>query len=1146
MRTLTSLSNPPVCRATNLMFRAAVLLVLLSACGGPSKPKQAPPPTPAPSPTPAPITAPQPTPTPGQRIGNLNVPHPTPEIKFAKADVVFFPLSDETNRGFFLTWEIRHYARVAVTALIASFVTCKIRDDFTVEQKVGVMQTDLKTDFPPAKLAEIGREYDARFVVHPHTKKVEDSTIEATISIVETATGQLVGSKSARGKPGNLSPGEAQRVLLEASLAASDVLIEALGGKATVPQSGRPTPQGSQPVLADAEAKLRQWSLPATRAALDLTGIAIKNEPADGRAWAMAARCYARLALDTDRYPARFHRDSRLRSIVAADLARRFAPNEPDAQFAAGEALYANLRYPDAEKILSGFAKDPKYGPEALSLLAIIRHKPEDLPKANPEEALASDISAARYLAFRAKYLAGKARDNVAECGKWLQKNPRNVVVAARLSDALGYVGPGSRVSGGIQHSLLSMSEALAELLPALWDLDPTGQQIAGEALKGVREIIGSSVPENLDGPNAAGQLRSALDAPSDPKRNSLAMDGIMQMAPNNLLFRLMNTYSRFETAAVRHLIEQPFNTGRPLVLSLLDTVRLHDRLIIEGLGATAHGFEDWGVYDDGRRFVDEVGKAFSTDEAAQIFVGLFYRMSSPYFSPPTVTQYFNQSEYNWPHYVPQMLTRVEWAVPYETPAQVANRYKYLTFYDVFNAELSYSAATAIYNIRQYDDAVELLDRVIRDYPRRLDVRMKRLYAERARSGKQLTKTDVEKLANDFRDHADIDETLLELFYSAHLTTEAIALCSKILAKDPGHRSAFGKLVTLLREQGNLDLSNKLVAAYVAEHRDLVGNAALVDSANYYYDRRDYQRAAKFLSGEWGSLDPWQGGTIFMMGKIRWALGDSKGARAEFEREFERYQRGSALAAIALCEALRGNWGEMLKQADRIHASRPSDLDAWWVKGIYYLHQGNLAEGEKAVTYGRGMMAHDPDAFENLARWRYYAGDFAGAIAACDEGRRFVYAPMSAELDMLECRARLTLGDVKGAKQIVDRMRLFMPSANSTNICEALWHLSQKNIASARAVIDVARRWNPRNTFNQMIYGRVLLAEGKKDEAIAELQFAADHLHRVWEATEVYYYLAQALEASGQAAEAKKYYAKLLDLWPVGFWADRAKAGLGK
>jgi len=191
-------------------------------------------------------------------------------------------------------------------------------------------------------------------------------------------------------------------------------------------------------------------------------------------------------------------------------------------------------------------------------------------------------------------------------------------------------------------------------------------------------------------------------------------------------------------------------------------------------------------------------------------------------------------------------------------------------------------------------------------------------------------------------------------------------------------------------------------------------------------------------------------------------------------------------------------------------------------------------------------MAHDPDAFENLARWRYYAGDFAGAIAACDEGRRFVYAPMSAELDMLECRARLTLGDVKGAKQIVDRMRLFMPSANSTNICEALWHLSQKNIASARAVIDVARRWNPRNTFNQMIYGRVLLAEGKKDEAIAELQFAADHLHRVWEATEVYYYLAQALEASGQAAEAKKYYAKLLDLWPVGFWADRAKAGLGK
>jgi tetratricopeptide (TPR) repeat protein len=1146
MTTLTSLNNPPVCRATNLAFRAAVLLILLSACGGPSKPTQTPPPTPAPSPTGPLIPVPQPTPTPGQKVGNLNVPHPTPEIKFAKADVVFFPLSDETNRGFFMTWEIRHYARVAMTALIAPYAICRIRDDFTVEQKTGVMGTDLKTDFPPAKLAEIGREYDARFVVHPHAKTVEDSTIEATISIVETAGGRLVGSKSARGKPGNLSPGEAQRVLLEASLAAADLLIAALGGKGSVPQEGIPTPQGSQPLLADAESKLRQWSLPATVGALDLAGMTIANEPGDGRAWAITARCYARLALDTERHPARFHRDSRLRSIVAADLARRFTPDAPDVKLAAGEALYANLRYPDAEKILSGFAKDPKYGDETSPILITIRRNFADVPGFEVVGESASEVSAARYFLWRARYAAGQASQNAGPCRQLLQKNPRNVLVAARLSDALAYVGPGAHVSGGAQVSLIAFSEAFGELVPAVWGLDPTGRQIAAQTLGGLRENLGSSVPDNLDGPNGVSQLRSALEALADPQRNSVAMSGIMEMEPKNLLFRLLNLYSQLETATIRHLIEQPLKSGRPLALSLLDSVRLYDRLLIEGLEGMDQGFASWGVFDSERRLVDEVGKAFPADEAAQVFVGLFYRRGTQYFSPPIVTQFFNQSQYAWAHYVPQMQTRTEWAITGETPAQVANRYNYLTFYDQFNAELAYTAAWRIYNLRQYDEAAKLYDRLIRDYPRRLEFRAQHLYVERAQSGKQFDKAAIEKLANDFRNHPDLDGSLLDLYSSAHMTAEAETLCRKILDKNPGHRTAFYQLAALLREQGKLDESDELVKRYVARHPDLTGNAALVDSAGYYYDRRDYDRAAKFMTDDWDCLDTWQGGTILMLGKLKWARGDFDGARAEFEREYQRYGLGNGLVLIAQCEALRGNWDEVLKQAERMHAKRPAHLEGWWLKGLYYLHKGNLAEGEKSVTYGRGMMAHSSDAFFNLGYWRYFAGNFSGALAACDEGRRFIKTPMDVDLDMLEFRTRLALGDAKSVRPIVDRMKLFMPSQNATNICEVLWLLDQKDIPAARAVIDAARRWNPRNTLIQMLYARVLLAEGKKDEAVAELRFAAEHLHRIQDAAEVYYHLAQALEAAGQTAEAAKYYQKLLDLWPVGLWADRAKAGLGK
>jgi len=70
------------------------------------------------------------------------------------------------------------------------------------------------------------------------------------------------------------------------------------------------------------------------------------------------------------------------------------------------------------------------------------------------------------------------------------------------------------------------------------------------------------------------------------------------------------------------------------------------------------------------------------------------------------------------------------------------------------------------------------------------------------------------------------------------------------------------------------------------------------------------------------------------------------------------------------------------------------------------------------------------------------------------------------------------------------------------------------------------------------------LAAGKKDEAIAELRFAADHLDRPWQGTETHRYLGQACEASGRRDQAQKAYAKLAAMWPVGYWGGLAKAGM--
>jgi len=975
-------------------------------------------------------------------------------------------------------------------------------------------------------LAELGRTFSARYVVHPTLKKAEGGAIEASVLIVDAERGQPVGSKTVRGKPGEISPVEAQRVLLEASLATADLLLTALGGKGSVPQSGRPTPQGSQPVLVEAETLCRSWSLPAMRGALERACLATKNEPCDGRAWAMAARCYARLNLGIMLYPARFYRETALRAIVAADLARRFAPNAPDVLLAAGEALYANHRRAEAETLLAAIAKDPKCGPEALAVLANIQRKPFACPLGRSKDPATTLTQAVRYFAMYANRAAGNEKECERIFLELVNEDPQNLLLL-------------EKAGGGPTHATAGMCEAFAELLPAVSEADPAGARIAGEALKELRAIAGAGVPENLQSRESAAQLRNALAA-------FLRSGGGAQLFAEDPVVRLLRVYGKFEAATVRLLIEQPQATGKPCALSLLDLVRFYDRNIIEGLGRIRDRYLYQGADEAGKRFMDELTRAFPADEAVQVFVGLFYKEGGRLFSPPTVTKYFNQAKSCWAYYTPERLTRAEWAITVEPPERAAKAFKVIADYDVFNAEIVATIINHLSELRQWDDAAELLDKFIKANSRSLWARTKRIVVERARTGRQISKADIVKLAADFRDHPDVDEFVADLYHSAGMMAEAEPALRKVLARDPGNSKAFYDLLELLRFQGKPEEADKLVGPFVTFHQDLTGNGALLNAARFYYNRREYDKAAPFMVGKWGGLDTWQGGTIIMMGDLRWARGDFQGAVAEYERCHTRYQDQAGPMQIGRIEALRGNWEEVNKQGDRICGENPAPLLGFWMKALCALHKGDLAEGEKQAFTGRVVLAHDPEAYQYLAAWRFHAGNFQGVTQACEEGRRYVRGGTDTELDMLDVKARLILNDAMGARPIIERMGLFFPYADATWVCLALWHLQRNDVAEARKTIELVRRCNPRSTLVQVTNGRILLAEGKKNEAIAELRYACDHLHFAWQGTEAHYYLGQALEAAGQTAEAKKAYQRLLALWSAGYWADKARAGMGK
>ncbi|KPL05628.1 hypothetical protein AMJ85_11555 [candidate division BRC1 bacterium SM23_51] len=513
-------------------------------------------------------------------------------------------------------------------------------------------------------------------------------------------------------------------------------------------------------------------------------------------------------------------------------------------------------------------------------------------------------------------------------------------------------------------------------------------------------------------------------------------------------------------------------------------------------------------------------------------------------FRPQMVTNHFNKARFAWAYYLPQIYIRTWWAVPHEPLEKVAKRYRNIVFCDLFDPTIAAQIAEGLYEIRQWSDASEFARRAIAGDPYNMDLRTKGLYVERGKTGRQIAKDAIEQLAHDFRHRPEIETTVAELYYAAGLAAEAEKASRAILEKDPANKTAFNNVLSLLRLQGKTEESEQIVAPFVAEHASLVGDWALVDTVNYYIDRREYERAALFLSKNLNYLDRSPGAAMIMLGRLKWFRGDLDGAREEFERYYERYGGSEGAMDLPQLEALRGNWDVMRNQSYRILADRHTMMTGYFLNAIYSLHQGDIPQGEKAIGTGLAYKVHDPEDYQTFALWQFYRGDFPAVIKACNNGQRYVRGPYDRWLDVTELRARLAMGDVEGAEPIVKRMRLLLPFFVWTYIGEALWQLGKGDIAAARNAIEVARRYNPRDTHTQVAHGRILLAEGKTEEAIVELRYAADHVHAPRHLTEACYYLGQALEKARKTDEAAKAYERLLDLWAAGGWADKAKEGL--
>jgi tetratricopeptide (TPR) repeat protein len=86
-----------------------------------------------------------------------------------------------------------------------------------------------------------------------------------------------------------------------------------------------------------------------------------------------------------------------------------------------------------------------------------------------------------------------------------------------------------------------------------------------------------------------------------------------------------------------------------------------------------------------------------------------------------------------------------------------------------------------------------------------------------------------------------------------------------------------------------------------------------------------------------------------------------------------------------------------------------------------------------------------------------------------------------------------------------------------------------------------ASGYNPNRTLYRAVYARVLFAEGKTDEALAEFKGAVADAYFPWDATDTLYFWMQACQSAGRRDEAIEVGKKILALWPNSYWADEAR-----
>jgi tetratricopeptide (TPR) repeat protein len=329
-----------------------------------------------------------------------------------------------------------------------------------------------------------------------------------------------------------------------------------------------------------------------------------------------------------------------------------------------------------------------------------------------------------------------------------------------------------------------------------------------------------------------------------------------------------------------------------------------------------------------------------------------------------------------------------------------------------------------------------------------------------------------------------------------------------------------------------------------SERLDPSDHRAAFALGRLYFDQKDYANSAKWLC-KLEESDPNYNESLFLCAVDEFFLGHEPTAEKEFESLWKKLPLNEVSNNLGVLEARRGRYSEALANFERAYQSDPSDADFCFNRGVALWYEKRYQAAGESLQEAVRANDDDSEAHTLLALVLEKLGDDAAEQRELDWLAEHEVGPAADQPGDVLPQPRLKknyngrafrLLELTLHNALEERLVNASPQEHSdAHLARGKKFFAERRYAEAERELSEVVALTPADPKVHLLLARVLEAEGKHQEAVAELEASLKLKNTV----EAHLSLAHVYLSLNQPALARVQGQAALDLDPGNHEADQ-------